>query len=928
MNPSKKHPLATKSCLVAAALLLLVLTLLFWRSFTPDYVHFSNDGPLGQQNSAYLKMPAGMTGMWGDLNFLGSNGGAYSPSLSAFLHVLLNPVLFAKFNPVVALFLLGLAAWTFFRQLKLTPQAAMLGGLAAMLNSTFFSGACWGVAGQEVAFAMDFFALALIVGSTPEIPALIRWLRLALAGLCVGINVMEAADIGALFSLLIAAFVFVKALAESRDALAKRFVRGVGQVAVVAVFAGYIALQTVQSLVSTQIQGVAGTTQDAETKGQHWDFATQWSLPKMETFALIVPGLFGYKMDTPKDMAPSLQDSYRSGIYWGGVGRDPGLDRFLDAGGQGTAPSGFMRFTGGGNYCGILVLLIAGWVVAQSWQRKTSVFSETEKRLIWFWTFIATISLPIAWGRFAPGSHSSDDFLFYAFLYKLPYFSTIRNPTKFLFFLSWAVVILFGYGVHALNRRYLNETAPAAGGLDSQLKIWWAKVSDFDRKWTYASVGLLGAGVFAWLIYSGQKAEVIQYLQKVGFPDTDPTHENSAASIVAFSLGQLGWFLLFLAGAVALLLAVIAGYFNGPRARTGALLLGGFLILDLGRANLPWVVHWDYKQKYEVGSLNPVVDFLAKNPNEHRVAYGVPWPLSTPSQFEWFDQLYKIEWMQHHFPFYNVQSLDLVQMPRMPEDMKAFEDELRIRLRPNAAGSGYEIDPASFPLAGRRWQLTNTRYLLAPASFLEMMNQQFDPTLHRFHFVQRFELAPKPGITRPTRLEELTAVPNENGTYALIEFTGALPRVKLYPSWQVSTNDVANLKTLADLSFDPEKTVLVSTPAKNLPTSATNASGGSVEFKSYSTKDIVFAANAAAPSVLLLNDKYDANWSVTVDGQPADLLRCNFLMRGVFVPTGQHTVEFKFSMPHKPLYITLSAWAIGLAMCGVLFWNRRSSATN
>jgi len=194
--------------------------------------------------------------------------------------------------------------------------------------------------------------------------------------------------------------------------------------------------------------------------------------------------------------------------------------------------------------------------------------------------------------------------------------------------------------------------------------------------------------------------------------------------------------------------------------------------------------------------------------------------------------------------------------------------------------------------------------------------------------VQRFELAPKPGITRPTRLEELTAVPNENGTYALIEFTGALPRVKLYPSWQVSTNDVANLKTLADLNFDPEKTVLVSTPAKNLATSATNASGGSVEFKSYSTKDIVFAANAAAPSVLLLNDKYDANWSVTVDGQPADLLRCNFLMRGVFVPTGQHTVEFKFSMPHKPLYITLSAWAIGLAMCGVLFWNRRSTATN
>ena len=35
----------------APLLLLVLLTVLFYRSFLPDYVHFSNDGPLGPQLS-------------------------------------------------------------------------------------------------------------------------------------------------------------------------------------------------------------------------------------------------------------------------------------------------------------------------------------------------------------------------------------------------------------------------------------------------------------------------------------------------------------------------------------------------------------------------------------------------------------------------------------------------------------------------------------------------------------------------------------------------------------------------------------------------------------------------------------------------------------------------------------------------------------
>jgi uncharacterized membrane protein YfhO len=92
-----------------------------------------------------------------------------------------------------------------------------------------------------------------------------------------------------------------------------------------------------------------------------------------------------------------------------------------------------------------------------------------------------------------------------------------------------------------------------------------------------------------------------------------------------------------------------------------------------------------------------------------------------------------------------------------------------------------------------------------------------------------------------------------------------------------------------------------------------------VEFTHYSPKHIVFAAHATTPTVLLLNDKYDPNWRVTVDGRPAELLRCNFIMRGVYLSPGSHTVTFDFKLPVKPLYVTLAALGFGLLLCGYLF---------
>jgi len=897
---------------LSVALFVVVLGILFARSFLPEYVHFSNDGPLGQQNAASLRLPSAFIGVWYDTNDVGFNSGSLPLNISMFMKWVLGPVYFAKFYAALALLFMSVGALCFFRTIKLTPWASALGALATVLSANFFAGACWSVAAVEIAIGLDFLALALIMSNCPTTPWLVRWCRIALAGLCVGLNVIEAADVGALCSILVAIIIFYRSLIQETNNVIVRAGQGIAQVAVVAMLAGFIAIQTIIGLITVSVTGIAGTGQDEASKQAHWDFATQWSLPKKETLGFFIPGLFGYRMDTPKDMSPLFSDGFKNGAYWGGMGRDPSIDRFFDSGSTGSPPPGGMRFGYAGFYCGILVVLVALWVIAQSFRARDSLLAPEQKKFVWFWVGVLVLSVLFAWGRFAP--------MFYGALYHLPYFSTVRNPTKFTIFLSLAVAVLFAYGMDLLNRRYLEASGPKSIALMDQLSVWWKKSGSFDHKWTIGcAVGVLVA-VIGWIIYDVKSADFITYLQKVGFSDENPGADYSASAIAAFSLHEAAWFVGLLVVAVGLLLLSIAGYFSGQRARLGMILIGAFVIFDLGRADLPWVIHWDYKQKYEVDSLNPVVDLLRQQPYEHRVA-GLPF--EPQQQLRGFDYLfggsgiYRIEWMQHHFPYYNVQSLDLIQMPRMPEDMKAFQEAF------------IPSSPEKYPEITRRWELTNTRYLLGAAGFINVLNQQFDPGKNRFRIAQRFDIVTKPGVIHPSELEEFTAVTNSDGELALFDFTGALPRVKLYGNWQVNTNDQANLATLSDLNFDPAKTVLVSTPQASLPSVSTNENTGTVDFTSYAPTHIVLAAEAAQPSILLLNDKYDSHWKVTVDGQPANLLRCNFLMRGVYLQPGKHTIVFGFSMADRSLNITIAALilAVVLALLLLAMCRKKSDAT-
>jgi len=126
-------------------LLLAVLSLSFYGVFVPDQTLFSNDGPLGRIISDCHALPARFTGCWADLNGVGFNSGVATPGISMILQDVLKPLWFSKVYALLSLLILGIGAWCFFSQLRLSRLACLLGGLAAALNSCFFAVSCWGV---------------------------------------------------------------------------------------------------------------------------------------------------------------------------------------------------------------------------------------------------------------------------------------------------------------------------------------------------------------------------------------------------------------------------------------------------------------------------------------------------------------------------------------------------------------------------------------------------------------------------------------------------------------------------------------------------------------------------------------------------------------------------------------------------------------
>ena len=77
----------------------------------------------------------------------------------------------------------------------------------------------------------------------------------------------------------------------------------------------------------------------------------------------------------------------------------------------------------------------------------------------------------------------------------------------------------------------------------------------------------------------------------------------------------------------------------------------------------------------------------------------------------------------------------------------------------------------------------------------------------------------------------------------------------------------------------------------------TNFSGnGSIELAEYQPNRLTYQATVnGGPALAVFSEVYyPLGWEAFVNGEPADYIRVNYLLRGMELPAGEHTIEFRF----------------------------------
>jgi hypothetical protein len=94
---------------------------------------------------------------------------------------------------------------------------------------------------------------------------------------------------------------------------------------------------------------------------------------------------------------------------------------------------------------------------------------------------------------------------------------------------------------------------------------------------------------------------------------------------------------------------------------------------------------------------------------------------------------------------------------------------------------------------------------------------------------------------------------------------------------------------------------------------ATYAGGGVIELVEYAPNYLRYEYDAPAKSLAVFSEIYFPDgWRVTIDGIDADYFVADYILRGMELPQGKHTVEWHFRAPHWTLISVI------MALCSVV----------
>lgn len=174
-----------------------------------------------------------------------------------------------------------------------------------------------------------------------------------------------------------------------------------------------------------------------------------------------------------------------------------------------------------------------------------------------------------------------------------------------------------------------------------------------------------------------------------------------------------------------------------------------------------------------------------------------------------------------------------------------------------------------------------------------------------------FRGIPPKGITAPFQATDYWALENH----------AALPRVFVPQHVAFVSDKHERLEKLKSPQFDPRAVAYVESPL-HLPDSCR----GQAEIVSEVPTRVTVSVKMETPGLVVLADLWDQGWKAFLDGQPVPILRADHAVRGVVVPAGASTLEFRYESAsfHWGLCLSGLAAVILLGWLGTAVWIRRS----
>jgi hypothetical protein len=162
-----------------------------------------------------------------------------------------------------------------------------------------------------------------------------------------------------------------------------------------------------------------------------------------------------------------------------------------------------------------------------------------------------------------------------------------------------------------------------------------------------------------------------------------------------------------------------------------------------------------------------------------------------------------------------------------------------------------------------------------------------------------------------------------SGDVKIYENLDVLPRAFVAHQARVIQGDEAIIATMQEESFEPDRTVILSTEG---PATTSNREGGEdqVTILSYDPERVTLEADLESSGYLVLTDAYYPGWKAWVDGQPAEISRADYYFRAVYLLPGEHVVEFIYDPASFRVGLMVSLVGVFFVV-GALAWDRLRS---